>query len=541
LETLSRKLEGKWEAELKVGMTPMKKRPKLDVLTPVADAGFEVTLAVLENDIGESDRMVVSNLKFEGIDIHITKLLNLIGKRPEELGITSAFGYSIHLDNTLNDLRKEIEQYLWEAKRDEGVVAALKDEIYANVSDSFKPMFRLFSQLSSDKSKSGDKLMTELDGIRKEVQMVKHAQNGGSIPGAAPATTGLAWGLSATVAVPNNGHATSAQPTHQAGNLANGPHSANPGVTAMLKTLETRIDDIDQQLASAAVEVGGMIFRSKTETKAWLAANAGAPGAYIMFMDAHALLGVAFQELEVVSFEAGSLKAGYSSIEEAVTVTGFKIGLPHFFGKDPKSNVASNDTRVLQAIRTPEAWDSGNGFTGARRTFEQGVAEHTRAQSRSTDNVLTANRKIVANLCISASGKFLTDLGAWITREYEDLIKRGGSAKECWGLIAHCERAIFAELHSTRSPGRCPFLPGDRAARVVWGMLQAQRKMQAFTVPGFSAFPVLSHILNIHLRDHAVMQADFEEWKEKLARALKMAEAAKAAADRALTNANAKK
>jgi hypothetical protein len=116
-------------------------------------------------------------------------------------------------------------------------------------------------------------------------------------------------------------------------------------------------------LASAAVEVGGIVFRSKTETKAWLAANAGAPGAYIVFMDAHALLGVDFQELatsaEVVSFEAGALKAGYSSIEEAVTVTGFKIGLPHFIGKDPKSNVATNDTRVLPAIRMPEEWDSG--------------------------------------------------------------------------------------------------------------------------------------------------------------------------------------
>jgi hypothetical protein len=71
--------------------------------------------------------------------------------------------------------------------------------------------------------------------------------------------------------------------------------------------------------------------------------------------------------------------------------------------------------------------------------------------------------------------------------------------------------------------------------------LQAQRKMQQFTVRGFSASPVLSHILNIHLRDHAVMQADFEECKDKLAIALKSAEEAKVVADRALTKANAKK
>jgi hypothetical protein len=54
------------EEELKVGVTPMKKRPKLDVMTPVVlDAGFEVTMAVLKEDLGDGDRLVMSNLKLE--------------------------------------------------------------------------------------------------------------------------------------------------------------------------------------------------------------------------------------------------------------------------------------------------------------------------------------------------------------------------------------------------------------------------------------------------------------------------------------------
>jgi hypothetical protein len=53
------------EEELKVGVTPMKKRPKLGVMSPVVDARFEVMMAVLEDDFGGGDRLVLSNFKLE--------------------------------------------------------------------------------------------------------------------------------------------------------------------------------------------------------------------------------------------------------------------------------------------------------------------------------------------------------------------------------------------------------------------------------------------------------------------------------------------
>jgi hypothetical protein len=105
-----------------------------------------------------------------------------------------------------------------------------------------------------------------------------------------------------------------------------------------------------------------------------------------------------------------------------------------------------------------------------------------------------------------------------MSREYLELLKRGGSEVECWGLIAHCVRAVFKDLHEARMPGRGPHMTADdRAASSTWGCFQAQLKMQEYEKVGFAAHPTLSHILNIHLRDHTVSKATFESVLVRLA------------------------
>jgi hypothetical protein len=55
-------------------------------------------------------------------------------------------------------------------RKDSEATKELKEEIYANVSMSLKPIFKLFPQLSTDKSKPSDKLFDELHAIKKELR-----------------------------------------------------------------------------------------------------------------------------------------------------------------------------------------------------------------------------------------------------------------------------------------------------------------------------------------------------------------------------------
>lgn len=78
---------------------------------------------------------------------------------------------------------------------------------------------------------------------------------------------------------------------------------------------------------------------------------------------------------EVLAFEASAVKSGYSTSEEALVATSFKIELPSFFGNDPEATLASADTRVLPAIKTYAAWDSQDGYTGARHRYNKMIED----------------------------------------------------------------------------------------------------------------------------------------------------------------------
>ena len=155
---------------------------------------------------------------------------------------------------------------------------------------------------------------------------------------------------------------------------------------------------------------------------------------------------------------------------------------------------------------------------GARDVLDKAVDEAEKELLSVTSVFLEGEGLNVAQACIQSSVKFITHLSTWMSREYGELLQRGGSEAECWGLVLHCVRAVFEDLHEARMPGRGPHLTAeDRAASGTWGCFQAQLKIQEYEKMGFGAHPTLSHILNIHLRDHTVAESTFEEALVRLA------------------------
>jgi hypothetical protein len=107
------------------GDTPLKKRPELEVRSPALDAGFELTLMELEEDLGTTTEIVITNIRqewqktgrnfmtlkelvegardviplliagtsaeFGKADVEISRISNLIGERTEAMGTMSCF------------------------------------------------------------------------------------------------------------------------------------------------------------------------------------------------------------------------------------------------------------------------------------------------------------------------------------------------------------------------------------------------------------------------------------------------------------------
>jgi hypothetical protein len=142
----------------------------------------------------------------------------------------------------------------------------------------------------------------------------------------------------------------------------------------------------------------------------------------------------------------------------------------------------------------------------------------------------TAN--LVAGTMLTEAQEFVTMLVVWINTFLTDRANKGDDEGETLQHMSHAVRTICEMLHAAHAPGRGPYPPGEKGARIFWGTLQALTVMRKLREANFSAHPALSHILNLHLQDNAVSKADMVVMENKLKAVLEEVKALKRAADR---------
>jgi hypothetical protein len=254
---------------------------------------------------------LVTTDEFSDVDFEIARLSNLIGIRPDDLGPTTMF-------KLIQDLSTEVAEatlqslpaglsgadllkasiFVQTFNDPKGAGDVLKAAVCQDVLTSFNRMIELFSKYSSDKTKPGDLLDSKLADLRAEVNLltnqVRMGTRGPTFASPAQATaptTGGQWNLND---MSLGGPSGPPQPQGSTGTV---PTTTGEGVTiASLKLLEARIKGLEEQLQDKAVTMGVTTFKSQGFTKAWLTANAGAPCAYIYFMDAHSMLNLAMED-----------------------------------------------------------------------------------------------------------------------------------------------------------------------------------------------------------------------------------------------------
>ena len=147
---------------------------------------------------------------------------------------------------------------------------------------------------------------------------------------------------------------------------------------------------------------------------------------------------------------------------------------------------------------------------------------------------------------ISQSQLQVNQLVGWIRQSYSKLIGRGRNDSKSWTLISQSVRSIFNALHKARLSGKgCSDGSSSSKAGIVGGNMQAHQRMIEFCVHDFARDTVLSHRLNLHLQDNAVMHSVFAKEKiermrlidgcrEHVMKAVSKAEKAERTADQAL-------
>ena len=556
LERLSKKLD----VELTESKTPFKKRTKLEVVSPpeefasIAEFAIEIieelgadfvndgTLREVVRQLTDGFSEIVSRVEinrsairtlshetrdeFEMVDVKFSKVHSLLGKRGREDGTLSAFGVLQNVEEQVEALKATVQPAVALALVAPNQAKQQKQEIFEAMQAACNPLFQLFLKFSSDEQRPGDLVDRKFQKVELELKRLASKLSGekteggfgsGNVVGVvAPLPPRInTFGLSGLPPVSPRVTISSSQP------LELGSGSAGLGLReteARFNALEAQLTELKNQMQAKAVVIGGRTFKSRAEVKSWLALHARAGPAYVFFVDVHSLmalkLGTTLEDAAAdADFESKVRKNGYTTIDEANVASSFSRSLPAFFGKP-----SPTESRKLPALKTADAWEPKTMVDGAQDVLDRMLVAAGRELQSVSMEFLQGEGLLVAQSCIQTAVKFVTDLSTWMSREYVELLKRGGSEVECWGLIAHCVRAVFEDLHEARMPGRGPHLTmEDRAASSIWGCFQAQLKMQEFEKMGFAAHPTLSHILNIHLRDHTVSKATFEKVLARMA------------------------
>lgn len=245
------------------------------------------------------------------------------------------------------------------------------------------------------------------------------------------------------------------------------------------------------------------------------------PGALeFVFLDAMSMLALMHSGSEsakaATEFASVTKKVGYSSPDEALVVTSFSLKLPEAFGSLPNSGVTW-DSWILLALLTFKEWDGGDGYNSLKITLSDKLTEFVPQMGSYYRTCLTGEALTIANEMLAVSKNFINEFSTWMHLKYQDMLARTMACeKEAWSLITHCVRVIFKLLRDAQLSGS-HWTPeaSDGDVQLVWAQLQCHQVMHKLRVAGFSAHPVLSHVLNLHLQDNVASRSKFEVLEKK--------------------------
>jgi hypothetical protein len=578
--------------------TPWKRRKLDQVVAPSPSeslASFQdVTFVEPLDDLGDSPTMVISNLTLAWPELvrnmttvhemaaaakrgnkdlavifeeemqaaggQLLMVLSKLGDRPTKLNGASAFEAIGALDDEVigvtKDLKEldalmrrllnqvsvttvEMQDIKGELAKNHGGGATTADvnfmrsDVLTQVRGAIEPFIQLVGRLSASKEDPGGLIVSRVIDLEREVVELRASKADVGARGAAmpqpltqttsQATGNLDWSLTGpTFAGPSPGSGS-------------GPSEREQKLHQSIVTLERRVGELENQFGGDVVVLAGTEFKSVQDAGAWLKLQAPGDGDYAYFLDAHGLMTLAYGRgsttAEVLKMEEYKEKLKYASSDAALIAAGFQIAIPEFFG----IKTADLSAKSLPGLSKGTDWDAKNGDRGLRYDISRKCMAVYMDRNKTMSYSLNPSANLVASTMLTEAQEFVTMLIVWINTFLTDRANKGDDEAETLQHMSHAVRTICEMLHAARAPGRGPYPPGEKGARIFWGTLQALTVMRKLREANFSSHPALSHILNLHLQDNSVSKADMAGMEKKLKAVLDEVKALKSAADRGVS------
>jgi len=468
--------------------SPYKKRREMDLEHGVGDEGsgpsaIDLKLANLANLIGKQ----ADGSSTESILAQLTRLEELVEKG------CLAENHATAVDQLMTTYGVDLA----------GLKDSASDQARQKLQEELAPMVAWFLRWTKRQTDGtlgpiGEALDRQLEALDRKVQELS-----GAIPPSTPRVqapyTPLFGGVAATP-----------RPLAQ-------PALDSTAVENRLRLLQEKVDALQEQVAGEAVTIAGVSFKSKNELRSWLRLNMFDNDMFMCFADPSAVLNMASRPCgdneSVMNFHSAARKAGLGAGYVGLAQLSFSFTLPVVFIHEPGVKTATSamkDSRILPRAKTATDWDDGSLYGSVKQRIlnEVEIVKQMLDSTLSSTTQLTPEGQRVASTCINQSMIFINNLVTWMSTTYYGGLADGQLGPPLWGYISHCVRALFKSLQAARISGQ---KPNPDAADCVWGYFQGLKLANEVNAAGFSGHQVLSHVLNLHLQDQAVMKDALDE------------------------------
>jgi hypothetical protein len=457
------------------------------------------------------------------LEARVGEVRAILGPRPAGLGTATVFGLVEAQDESIKDVEVLCSQTANDLIKIAGQYAApdliawketTKQEMYVDVSKALDPLRAFFGKFSTAMNRPGNRLDVEMTKLNQELaRLGKLVQQQSAPPIESPlgSPVGLNWNyapaLTALIAP--------APPPSQL------PAGMVPTASPDFKALERKVRRLEQQLDLHLVKIGSVTFASRHEADSWLKTHCPTlPGAYTYFMDFHSLLALAFgpggNMAEILKLQESSTKLSFATMEEGMVMASFHLEIPSFFGK-ATTTATTHSAKILPGLETYKAWDSGDGEHGLRYNLKYKVRSYADTWRQAAEFNLLPDALAIAQVFLHMATSFVDQVLYWILEFFTDCKNKGANDKETWKHISHTVREICNILHEARKAGQGQYsTAAERASGAFWGQIQAFREMEHLSQRSLVSDHRLSHILNLHLRDNAVMRSELNEVNENI-------------------------
>jgi hypothetical protein len=282
------------------------------------------------------------------------------------------------------------------------------------------------------------------------------------------------------------------------------PGPAPEWIDGVMKSFETRLDDISSRVSKVTAELdeqairfAGLGFRSSKDANAWLLMRMPEHHCGLV-VDIHIVMEHVHSSIsgqDSIGRMDKSFKLKIKTLADAIAMTSFETKIPRYFSQSATHKVVKQDSSYFDTIPTFEEWDLPN--SGYRTRLKEELVTFRAAHQDNIDESVERDSLAyaLATMALTESVTWLEGFIVFLDDYHRDLAKAKFGSKKAWHVTTRLGRRMMMEIAVPRNGIINSFQVGSNdqiCQRIFWSVMKSHDIMARYQRNSYKDDPTIS-------------------------------------------------